>query len=115
MANLTSDSYLPDPACGARRCISAVVLGALSAVGFAAKLAVVPVWAAEPSLAQTRNTYNISPGELGPALLSYAGQAGVNLSIDMNATRGLKTQGLTGQHSVQSGFERLLAGTGLRI
>src|SRR5690606_39535119 len=49
------------------------------------------------------------------ALLNYAGQAGVNLSIDMNATRGLKTQGLTGQHSLQSGFDQLLAGTGLRI
>lgn len=115
MANLTSDSYLPDSGCTARCCISAAVLGALSALGLAASLAALPVWAVEPSSAQTRNTYHIAPGELGPALLSYAGQAGVNLSIDMNATRGLKTQGLTGQHSVQGGFERLLAGTGLRI
>lgn len=115
MANLTSDSYLFDPSFGAQRHISAAVLGALSALGLGATLAVAPAWAAEPSSAQTRHTYNIAPGELGPALLSYAGQAGVNLSIDMNAIRGLKTQGLTGQHSVRSGFDRLLIGTGLRI
>ncbi|MFW7341300.1 TonB-dependent receptor [Pollutimonas sp. H1-120] len=35
--------------------------------------------------------------------------------MDMNATRGLATQGLAGTFSVEEGFDRLLAGSGLRI
>ncbi|AHG64231.1 TonB-dependent siderophore receptor [Advenella mimigardefordensis] len=115
MAELFSDSKLPDASRGLHSRISTAVLGALPALSLGAGLAVTPAWAVESGSVQAHTTYNIAAGELGPALLRFAGQAGVNLSIDMNATRGLKTQGLSGQHSVNSGFEQLLAGTGLRI
>lgn len=56
---------------------------------------------------------DIPPGPLGRALAIYAAQAGVALSFDAALTDGLHTQGLTGQHSLQQGFEILLAGSGL--
>lgn len=65
--------------------------------------------------AQARKAYHVPAGPLGPALLDFAGQAGVNLSMDMARTRGLVTEGLAGDHTVADGFARLLARSGLAV
>ncbi|TAM10549.1 MAG: TonB-dependent receptor [Nevskiaceae bacterium] len=89
---------------------------ALWAIGLAgANLMSTPVWADDATRTQMAQTYSIAPGPLGPALLSFAGRAGVNLSMDMSLTHGLMTEGLNGTYAVQDGFDRLLAGSGLRI
>src|SRR3546814_18888947 len=72
------------------------------------------VWTDGTTQTQMAKTYNIAPGPLGSALLSFADQAGVNLSMDMSVTKGLMTQGLKGTYAVQEGFDRLVAGSGLR-
>lgn len=82
---------------------------------FAASLCASPVSLAETNSRQSAGKYQIPAGNLAPSLLNFAGQAGVNLSIDMNSTRGLTSPGLTGSYSVQEGFERLLMGTNLRV
>lgn len=56
-------------------------------------------------------TYNIAAGPLSPALSSFAGQAGVNLSSNPALTEGLRTAGLHGRFGVTDGFAQLLANT----
>ncbi|RQO61599.1 TonB-dependent siderophore receptor [Variovorax sp. KBW07] len=98
-----------------QRQIVRAIHSALCALGLtAASLATTQAWGADTSAAQARRAYNIPAGPLGPALLSFAGQAGVNLSIDLSRTRNLTTPGLSGEFSVEEGFGRLLAGSGLR-
>src|SRR3546814_2404700 len=66
---------------------------ALWAIGLAGvNLAPATVWADGATQTQMAKTYNIAPGPLGSALLSFADQAGVNLSMDMSVTKGLMTQ-----------------------
>lgn len=60
-------------------------------------------------------TYRIPAGPLEPALLTFAGQAGVNLSVDSDRLQGLNTAGLTGNFLVEEGFARLLENTNLRV
>jgi iron complex outermembrane receptor protein len=67
--------------------------------------------ATEP--AQVRKAYRVPAGPLDTALLDFAGQAGVNLGMDMARTRGLATEGLAGDYTVADGFARLLARSGL--
>jgi len=83
-------------------------------LALAASQSMVPAaWAAEP-VAPARKAYAIPAGALAPALLGFAGQAGVNLSIDPARTRNLATPGLHGEFTVEEGFARLLAASGLR-
>ncbi|MGE8189634.1 TonB-dependent siderophore receptor [Pseudomonas sp. NPDC086278] len=58
--------------------------------------------------------YSIAPGSLGQVLSSFAATAGVNLAIDPALVQGRKSAGLEGDYPLQSGFVRLLAGSGLR-
>ncbi|KPU93715.1 hypothetical protein APR50_05385 [Variovorax paradoxus] len=90
------------------------VRGALCLLGLCGTLAAPLARAADPAVAQAAARYDIPAGPLGPALLNFAGQAGVNLSMDLARTRGLSTPGLRGAFAVQEGFDRLLAGSGLR-
>lgn len=61
-----------------------------------------------------QKVYQIPAGPLEPALMRFAGQAGVNLSVNPAALRGMLTTGLSGSFTVESGFARLLERTGLR-
>ncbi|MGB3069056.1 MAG: TonB-dependent receptor [Ottowia sp.] len=74
-----------------------------------------PAQAADPATATARNTFQIPAGPLGPALMAFAAQAGVNLSVDLTALKGLNTSGLSGAHSIDNGFARLLDGSGFRV
>lgn len=96
----------------ASRLRPAVRLGLLSAA--LAALQPLLVQAAEPLAAQQAvRSYQIPAGPLSSALSRFAGEAGVLLSVDGRLTEGKTTQGLQGSFSVEQGFARLLAGTGL--
>ncbi|MGH8444673.1 MAG: TonB-dependent receptor domain-containing protein, partial [Solimonas sp.] len=53
-------------------------------------------------------------GPLAEVINRYASAAGVTLSFDAALVRTLNSAGLRGRHTVQSGFNALLAGTGLQ-
>lgn len=57
--------------------------------------------------------YDIPAGPLASTLLSFAQQAGIQLSVDAGLTAGLSSKGLHGQHSIASALAALLSGTGL--
>ena len=72
------------------------------------------VQAQEPTQLATARTYQLPAGPLGPALLEFAAQAGVNLSLDLQRLEGLKAPALSGRYSVAQGFARLLESSGLQ-
>ncbi|RIX85297.1 TonB-dependent siderophore receptor [Acidovorax cavernicola] len=91
------------------------VQGALCALGMATVgLTALPAQAADAVAAPARKAYRVQAGPLGPALLSFAGQGGFNLSFDLARTRGMSTPGLSGEFSAEEGLGRLLEGSGLR-
>jgi iron complex outermembrane receptor protein len=97
-----------------RRTVRAVQ-GALCALGVATLgLAPLPAHAGDAVAAPARKAYRVPAGPLGPALLSFAGQGGFNLSFELARTRGLTAPGLAGEFSAEEGLARLLAGSGLR-
>ncbi|MEI8210319.1 MAG: TonB-dependent receptor plug domain-containing protein [Methylococcales bacterium] len=57
--------------------------------------------------------YHISSGSLSHALTQFAGSAGILLSTDARLTDGKSSKGLDGEYTVEEGFQRLLAGSGL--
>ena len=65
--------------------------------------------------AGAKKSYRIPAGPLGRALSTYAAQAGVMLSFDPALTEHKTSPGLYGDFSLQDGFARLLAGSGLRV
>lgn len=56
---------------------------------------------------------DIGPGPLSEVLARYAASAGVALSFDATSLRQVQSPGLEGNYTVQQGFDRLLAGSGL--
>jgi outer membrane receptor for ferric coprogen and ferric-rhodotorulic acid len=76
-----------------------------------------------PVMAYSTNTYAetvtqsyaIQAGELGSVLNRFASQAGINLYFDATLTRGMQSQGLSGQHSIDSALQQLLQGTHLQV
>ncbi|KJH86150.1 TonB-dependent receptor [Pseudomonas fluorescens] len=70
-----------------------------------------------PSQAEesARRSYQVPAGSLGSALTRFAGQAGVNLSVDPALVSGRDSAGLSGEYGVQDGFARLLQGSGLQL
>lgn len=75
-----------------------------------------------PALAQTtapastvKKSFNIPAGPLGPALSTFAMEAGVLLSFDPALTANKQSSGLRGEYGVQDGFSVLLAGSGLSL
>lgn len=74
-----------------------------------------PVAEAQASVQQQQlKNYQLEAGPLEPALLAFAGQAGVNLSVSSHRLQGLQTNGLRGQFSVEAGFAVLLENSGLQ-
>jgi len=57
--------------------------------------------------------FAIAPGPLGRVVSQFAAQAGIQLSADAALTADMASPGLNGRYSVPSGFDALLAGTGL--
>lgn len=62
-----------------------------------------------------QSSYQVSAGPLGPALMDFAAQAGVNLSVNLNQLKALRTSGLSGTYSTEDGFARLLDASGFRV
>lgn len=70
---------------------------------------------AETAYAQAIKRYAIPAGPLGSALAQFAGESGVVLSFEPAAVSRKSTQGLSGNYSVEDGFNTLLRGSGYRI
>ena len=84
---------------------------------FGAATMVLPHGAHAETNVITSNTvqaYNISAGSLEDALNRFARQTGINLSFNAAEIKGMATQGLNGNFSIQDGLDRLLAGSGLQ-
>ncbi|WP_214351363.1 TonB-dependent receptor [Pseudomonas congelans] len=62
-----------------------------------------------------RRAYEVPAGSLSGALTRFAGQAGVNLSVDPALVNGRNSSGLSGEFAVEEGFARLLQGSGLQL
>ncbi|WP_326533867.1 TonB-dependent siderophore receptor [Pseudorhodoferax sp.] len=88
---------------------SALVI-ALAGIGLGAGL--VPPAQAQETAAQQRD-YRIAAGPLDEALTQFGRASGLLLSFSAADTAGLRSAGLQGRHSVRSGLDALLAGTGL--
>ncbi|MEW4947666.1 TonB-dependent siderophore receptor [Pseudomonas asiatica] len=59
--------------------------------------------------------FDIDAAPLDQALSQFGRQAGIPLSIDASLTAGKTSPGVKGSFSVEQGFARLLAGTGLNV
>lgn len=62
-----------------------------------------------------QRNYKVPAGELGTALIRFAGQAGVSVSVEPGLVSGRSSAGLSGTYSVDEGFARLLQGSGLQL
>jgi len=60
-----------------------------------------------------RKSYHISGGSLGQALSQFARDAGILFTGESTLTDGKTSKGLDGEYSVEEGFRKLLAGSGL--
>ncbi|WP_158035422.1 TonB-dependent siderophore receptor [Herbaspirillum camelliae] len=88
---------------------------AFSALPVAALMtAASPLRAAEPAGANVRS-YNIPAASLSSVISRFATESGILLSVDSNLTAGKTSAGLQGSYSVQSGFDKLLSGSGLTV
>lgn len=74
-----------------------------------------PLHAAEtpPAREAAARSFDIAPGPLSEVLARYAASAGVALSFDAASLRNIQSPGLKGNYTVQRGFDRLLAGSGM--
>ena len=97
-----------------RSSLAAAVQGALLFLG-AAAIALPHAAVAESGVGNSTHAqpYNISAGPLEDALNHFARQTQVKLSFAAADVKDVKTQGLNGNFSVQSGLNRLLTGSGL--
>lgn len=68
--------------------------------------------AAQTSATQGRQ-FNIQPQSLQNALTIFGQQAGIQVSVDAAAARGVSSPGVSGSMSPEAAIARLLAGTGL--
>lgn len=103
--------HSPSSTAGPRASLRATALAAL-AVSTSLLLHALPVQAAEPAASAAARSYQIQPGPLGPALMAFAAQAGVNLGMDLQQLVGMETRGLSGTFSVEDGFAQLLNTSG---
>lgn len=60
-----------------------------------------------------RKSYHIAGGSLGHALRRFASDAGILFTAESRLTDGKTSQGLQGEYTVEEGFRKLLAGSGL--
>ncbi len=61
----------------------------------------------------SRKSYHVSGGSLGHALSQFARDAGILFTGESTLTDGKTSKGLDGEYTVEEGFRKLLAGTGL--
>jgi hemoglobin/transferrin/lactoferrin receptor protein len=90
-----------------RHCLGAAVLLVMLFIGLPASLFAQPV--TKPDIKQ----YDIAPGALGPALEQFSRGSGINIFYDDALMDGVRTKGLKGLYSVETGLEILLNGTGI--
>lgn len=62
-----------------------------------------------------QRSYKVPAGDLGSALIRFAGQAGVSVSVEPGLVSGRRSAGLSGNYSIDEGFARLLQGSGLQL
>nr|WP_256589053.1 TonB-dependent receptor [Pseudomonas sp. BBP2017] len=62
-----------------------------------------------------QRSYKVPAGDLGSALIRFAGQAGVSVSVEPGLVNGRRSAGLSGYYSIDEGFARLLQGSGLQL
>ncbi|WP_422418719.1 TonB-dependent siderophore receptor [Pseudomonas sp. GZD-222] len=62
-----------------------------------------------------QRTYKVPAGDLGSALIRFAGQAGVSVSVEPGLVSGRRSAGLSGNYNIDEGFARLLQGSGLQL
>ena len=60
-----------------------------------------------------KHSYHISGGTLGQALRQFATNSGLLFSAEAKLTDGKTSAGLNGEYTVEEGFRKLLAGSGL--
>lgn len=60
-----------------------------------------------------KHSYHISGGTLGQALRQFATNSGLLFSAEAKLTDGKTSAGLNGEYTVEEGFKKLLAGSGL--
>lgn len=63
--------------------------------------------------AAATRSYDVPAGPLARSLVQFAGQAGIQLSVDAELTGKLSSPGVRGKHSVASALAAVLAGSGL--
>lgn len=68
---------------------------------------------AESAEAAASRHYDVPAGSLASALVQFAQQAGIQLSVDAGLTANRRSPGVSGAHTVTSALAALLAGTGL--
>ncbi|MEO8992632.1 MAG: TonB-dependent receptor plug domain-containing protein, partial [Nitrosospira sp.] len=97
-----------------RSSLAAAVQGALFFLGTAA-IALPHAAFAESSVGDSAHAqpYNISAGALEDALNQFTRQTQVKVSFAAADIKGITTQGLNGNFSIQGGLNRLLTGSGL--
>ncbi|WP_442113706.1 TonB-dependent siderophore receptor [Pseudomonas sp. NUPR-001] len=62
-----------------------------------------------------QRSYKVPASDLGSALIRFASQAGVSVSVEPGLVSGRRSAGLSGTYSVDEGFARLLQGSGLQL
>ncbi|PWB84475.1 MAG: TonB-dependent receptor [Methylocystaceae bacterium] len=92
--------------------IAAAALGAFAmtaqTAGSAARASIAP-----PERDGVARTYRIPAGTVASALTELADQNGMHVLYPAGATRGMRTPGLAGRHSLPQALDLLLSGTGL--
>ena len=63
--------------------------------------------------ASVKRSYHIDSGSLSQALRQFATNSGLLFSAEAKLTDGKTTAGLNGEYTVEEGFKKLLAGSGL--
>ena len=93
----------------------AVHVAMLSMAVSLSAIALSPAIAADAAGAVATREYRIPAGNLGDALFQFATQAGVSVTVAPALVAGKQSIGLNGRYSVEQGFARLLAGSGLEV
>lgn len=106
------------PSVAAPRCFALAPLNAAArALCLGAALCAAWPVASQPAgpaaAAPARQTYAVPAGSLGDALSLFAAQAALPFSFESALTQGKRSPGLQGEYTIEEGFARLLAGTGL--
>jgi iron complex outermembrane recepter protein len=65
------------------------------------------------NMGSVKHSYHISGGTLGQALRQFATNSGLLFSAEAKLTDGKTSAGLDGEYTVEEGFRKLLAGSGL--